>query len=267
MRFVHDTRDAKGLKRDYDKGLQVICAGLPRCATSSLQAAMEDNLGFGPCMHFAYIAADVSQLKLVHAALMEDDKDKRQAILHQIFDGYLATADFPGMAFLDDLIEMYPDAKVVLNRRQTPEQWAASISGTIKFLGSKPFAALTCLWPTNYWNYQIHETFKWRIRQRRGGVNVFGTGVYDGHLRFVRDLCKRKGKDYFEWEPTMGWEGMCKFLDKPVPSVPFPRVNDTATMKKMAWFLAFRGLVAWMFVFSLPFLALRLYNKLLTLLA
>jgi len=260
MRFVHDTRKP----RQMEKPMQVICAGLPRCATSSLQAAMEDNLDCGPCMHFAYIAADVPSLKIVHAALLEDDKEKRQKLLHQIFDGYQATADFPGMAFLDDLIDMYPDAKIVLNRRQTPAQWSASISGTIKMLGSKPFHALTCLWPTNYWNYQIHEAFKWRVRQRRGNVDVFGEGVYDGHINFVKDLCKRRNKEVFEWEPTMGWDGLCKFLDKPKPDVPFPRVNDTATMKKMAWFLAFRGLLAWIAVFSLPFVAYRIFTTLMS---
>ena len=30
-----------------------------------------------------------------------------------------------------------------------------------------------------------------------------------------------------------GWEPLCKFLDLPVPDIPFPRVNDSASMKSM----------------------------------
>ena len=29
-----------------------------------------------------------------------------------------------------------------------------------------------------------------------------------------------------------GWEPLCKFLDKPVPGVPFPRVNETKAVQE-----------------------------------
>jgi len=30
-----------------------------------------------------------------------------------------------------------------------------------------------------------------------------------------------------------GWEPICKFLGKPIPKVPFPRLNDRAAIKAM----------------------------------
>ena len=43
-------------------------------------------------------------------------KEERQALMRSIFaeGGYKATVDFPGSMFAEDLVEMYPDAKVLL---------------------------------------------------------------------------------------------------------------------------------------------------------
>jgi hypothetical protein len=94
----------------------VIAAGLPRCATSSLQTAFDNHLNLSPCMHMARVAPYSSKLKTCYLAIKEPDKTKRQALLCPLFDGYVATCDYPGAFVVDDLLEMYPDAKVVLNK-------------------------------------------------------------------------------------------------------------------------------------------------------
>ena len=45
------------------------------------------------------------------------DKATRQALIRKIYkkDSYRATVDFPPALLVDDLIEMYPDAKVTQN--------------------------------------------------------------------------------------------------------------------------------------------------------
>ena len=48
-------------------------------------------------------------------ALEEPDRAKRHKLLHHIFDGYAATSDAPGAVFPADLMDMYPDAAIVLN--------------------------------------------------------------------------------------------------------------------------------------------------------
>jgi hypothetical protein len=107
VHYINDTRSADPSKSS--RQLEVIGAGLPRCATPSLQAALESpQLGYAPCMHMTHIAPFVDQLNLVLAALREEDRECRQKIPHKIFDGYAATADFPGVAFIDDLMDMYP---------------------------------------------------------------------------------------------------------------------------------------------------------------
>ena len=42
------------------------------------------------------------------------DKDARQQLIREIYEdgGYAATVDFPGSLFVEDMIALYPDAKV-----------------------------------------------------------------------------------------------------------------------------------------------------------
>jgi hypothetical protein len=138
IHYINDTRSADPSKSS--RQLEVIGAGLPRCATSSLQAALESpQLGFAPCMHMAHIAPFVDQLNLVLATLREEDRERRQKTLHKIFDGYAATADFPGVAFIEDLMDMYPDAQIILNGRKPGQEWADSIQNSLAFFASASY--------------------------------------------------------------------------------------------------------------------------------
>lgn len=42
------------------------------------------------------------------------------------------------------------------------------------------------------------------------------------------------------FEPSQGWEPLCKFLGRPVPEQPFPHVNDTQDFKDMVQFVRTR---------------------------
>lgn len=61
----------------------------------------------------------------------EPDKTKRHVMLRDMLDEYEAIVDYPGCFLVDDLLELYPDAKVILGLRSSPEQWRQSISTTL----------------------------------------------------------------------------------------------------------------------------------------
>jgi hypothetical protein len=257
MRFISDDPNTRDLS--YKGGPKIIAAGLSRCATSSLQYGLENDLGFGPCMHMAYVAPHVEMLKLCHDALLETDKAKRQKILHKIFDGYQATADFPGMAFVDDLMEMYPDAKVILNQRESAQKWHKSITGTLKFFSEKRYLLICYLWSTDYCHWKVHQAAKvcWnrRFNIGDGPDGIFVVETYDRHNNWVRETAKKNGKTILEWQPAQGWEPICKFLDKPVPQKPFPRLNDENAVKTLITILVTRGLLSWAALLASPALA------------
>ena len=47
-----------------------------------------------------------------------------------------------------------------------------------------------------------------------------------------------------ESDITDGWEPLCTFLNKPMPDIPFPRVNDADARKEMAATMVRKGLEA-----------------------
>lgn len=250
MRFVSDASDG-----DHSaKGpcLQVLGAGLPRCATSSLQEALEmPVLGYAPCMHMAHIAPHAARLRIVIAAMQEPDRARRQALLHRIWDGYQSTTDFPGFWFIDDLMDMYPDAAIVLNQRPGGgAAWWRSLDDSLMFFASRTYR-LACLpFATDRLHYRIHMLVAARM-QDRFGVDRLGPHFYDVYQRYVVREAEKRGRPVLLWQPRDGWAPLCKFLGRPVPAgVDFPHVNDAATMTILKRVLVARGLLAWAALFA-----------------
>lgn len=102
----------------------MIGAGFGRTGTSSLKVALE-KLGFGPCYHITELFDHPEHVRLREPAVRGEPVD-----WEEIFHGYQATVDWPGAAFYEELMEKYPDAKVILTVR-APERWYASILNTI----------------------------------------------------------------------------------------------------------------------------------------
>ena len=103
--------------------MKVIGAGLPRTATLTQKISLE-MLGFGPCYHMVNVLADLS-LAPKWAAAFDGNAD-----WDAIFGGSQASVDWPGSFFWRELIEYYPDAKVLLSVR-SGEAWANSMKNTI----------------------------------------------------------------------------------------------------------------------------------------
>ncbi|KAK5995304.1 hypothetical protein PT974_03705 [Cladobotryum mycophilum] len=257
MRFILDNIDSK---READgQQMKVIGAGLSRCATSSLQAALEmPPLGYFPCMHMAHVLPYSERAQIVIDALREDDKEKRQALLHKIFDGYQATTDFPGFWFIDDLMDMYPDAAVVLNQRKGgAAAWVKSFDDSIGF-----FSTLTyylCCFPikTDRLHWTTHQVVRQRCVQRWGVKNIDDEAFYDFFQGYVLQEAEKRGRKVLQWRADEGWEPLCEFLGKEPPkNEPFPWVNDAAQMKFFKRVLIARGVLSWLTILGSAYMAL-----------
>ena len=184
-------------------------------------------------------------MRILSQAQHENDRQERQRLLSQLFDGYNASSDFPAFAFVDDVLDMYPDAKVILNRRRTPQEWVKSVRSSLAFFSTWQYHLLTYWVPFSYWHYYAYVDYK-RLAKRRFGVDdIFTVECYERHNQWVRDLAAARGKQVLEWEPDDGWESLCRFLECKVPDEPFPRTNETAEIKKLQFVLVKNGLWAW----------------------
>lgn len=225
-------------------GIQVIGAGLPRTATSSLQAALH-QLGYQPCQHMVSdVIRDIGGLGHQWTqALQARDKVTRHAILREICKDYRAIVDAPGCFFVEDLMEIYPEAKVVLGLRKSPEAWLKSYNetiGTVRY--NYTWYSLGFLLPPVrwMWNFGLHWE---KINRDRYHTPVSTLETYHHHNDYIRRVVPKHR--LLEFEPSQGWEPLCKFLEKPIPDSPYPRLNDAKEMQRVLFYSHFVGAGLW----------------------
>lgn len=208
--------------------LALIGAGLGRTGTLSLKAALE-RIGYGPCYHMIEVlkAPERARHWLQPPRSGSHDWDT-------IFCGYRATVDWPAAAFWRELVECYPDAKVLLSRRD-PDRWYDSVMDTIYPVmmqgppehAPEPLHAFQALVSA----LVFERTFGSRLADRAHAKRVF-----EAHNQAVIDAVP--ASRLLVCQPGDGWEPLCRFLDVPVPDEAFPHLNDTA------WYRAHTGLPA-----------------------
>jgi len=191
--------------------LKVIGAGQSRTGTLSLKFALE-HLGFGPCCHAAELLSRLAEqfplwMKVVQGA---PDWDA-------IFDGFNSTVDFPTNKYWRELAAYYPDAKVILSTRDA-ESWFESLQRTVNSPEAREKTDKSPLIPIL--RQMLLDHTPERIGDREFMLEFFRTWnaeVIDT-LPPERLLVCQLGD---------GWEPLCAFLNVPVPTEPYPRINSS----------------------------------------
>lgn len=240
VRFIANAGDGPARR----SSLKVIGAGLPRTATSSLQAALEE-LGFSPCLHMAEIIPRADRQQLLLDALHEKDKARRQKLVHQLVDGYAAVCDLPAIFFLTDLMDMYPNAQVILGRRSSAELWARSCYRSLGFFFTRRFFWIGLLWHTDRLWYRLNMSILEWCAERFGETTVFSASFYEAYNKAVVDTVEKRGRQVLDFKPEDGWQPLCEFLCRDIPSKEFPRVNEQKTFAIIRAILISRGIVCW----------------------
>ena len=184
-------------------------------------------------------------MKTLCAAMNEHDQRKRRRMLHEVFDGYNASSDWPGFAFLEDLLDMYPNVKIILNKRRTPNEWQSSVKSSLSYFSTWRYHLLTYWSPMCSYHFKMYRTFMRLAKARYGVDDIFSEECYNRHNQWVRNVAAGQGKDVLEWEPTDGWSPLCAYLGYNEPDEAFPRVNETVEIDRLKWLLMKKGLEAW----------------------
>lgn len=190
--------------------LKVIGSGLGRTGTLSTKLALE-QLGFGPCHHMVEVFLHPESVPLwIAAGGGKPDWDA-------IFDGYASMVDHPGSLYWRELMDHYPDAKVLHTVRDA-DKWFDSTQATI-FSPTSP-----------------------GMQAKAGPMKTFFDAVlgrYGGDLHdraFMTDFFRRHTEAVVAGVPkdrllvlnvAEGWGPLCAFLGVPVPDTPYPRENST----------------------------------------
>jgi Sulfotransferase domain len=189
--------------------LKVIGSGMGRTGTHSLKLALEKLLG-APCYHMMEVFPRPHHFKLWTAAARGENTD-----WHALFDGFVAAVDWPAAAFWEEISAAFPEA-IILHSERDPESWWKSASATIfaKREGGPPPPMKEML------GALMGARFTADIYDKDAAIAAYKRN--NAHVRAAAPKDR-----LLLWSPGDGWGPICKALELPVPTEPFPHSNTT----------------------------------------
>ena len=214
--------------------MKVICAGWGRTGTRSLKYALE-HINGQPSYHMQNILLNKKDAKKWHDLIFINNKKYNW---DSIYKGYGACLDFPSCNYYKELMEFYPDAKVILNLRDD-ESWVKSWnvlnnqilkSFTFRFIAKLP-----------YTSFKLHKDI--HNEMILGSRGAFGGAKTDEEKMQKFNDWNQSVIDYVPkdrllvYKVSEGWDPICKFLNVNISDIPFPYKNKTKNMGHMSRFI------------------------------
>jgi hypothetical protein len=149
----------------------------------------------------------------------------------ELFERYRAAVDWPACHYYQELMEVFPEAKVILTTRD-PDQWYESMTSTLYRLktaaderlrarlavigGSTEPATENRIWG---------QIFAGRFTDRQYAIEVFERHNAEviSHVPADRLLV---------YQVSEGWAPLREFLGIPSPDVSFPQINTTQSFRE-----------------------------------
>ncbi|KAK8076794.1 hypothetical protein PG994_004066 [Apiospora phragmitis] len=208
----------------------------------SMKAALE-QLGYGPCHHLLEPTCQITRLRKSAAILEMPGGKKRQQALKRLLEGYEAYLDSPSSACVDDLLALYPEAKVILTTRKDGQSWLESYASVFQPLTSLSFrvagfwvpGAYNCARMVAGWN-RVYE-------ERLPGIQVPSADLHESHSAHIRTIVPPGS--LLEFPVGSGWKPFCNFLSQPIPQQGFPRQNERNYLLNINRLTYVCGLLIW----------------------
>nr|XP_039263590.1 uncharacterized protein LOC120339504 isoform X2 [Styela clava] len=167
--------------------MKIICAGLQKTGTKSIAEALR-ILGYDVHDAFEQLLYDRELWdKIVANTVTTEDY---QRILRDVD----AVIDWPAVAVWEQIMEAFPDAKVILTIRSNEDEWYGSMKNQCKV------------------------------------TNNYVPSRYRQHNLYVNSICPEK--KLLIYNVKEGWEPLCRFLNKEIPEQTFPKVNVKGEIMK-----------------------------------
>ncbi|WP_260516603.1 sulfotransferase family protein [Aliiroseovarius sp. M344] len=165
-------------------------------------------LGFGPTHHMFEVIDSQTQTDLWREVVSGGAPD-----WDKLFAGFFACVDWPSAHYWRELVQRYPDAKVILTTRPA-DAWWRSIDKTILQYTNAPDS------PDNVFSQKLvgDQVFGGRPVTRDRAISV-----YEAHQKSViREVASDR---LLVYKVGDGWKPLCRHLGVDVPDQPFPNRN------------------------------------------
>jgi hypothetical protein len=171
-------------------------------------------LGFGPCHHMMETHAHDEQRDLWRELAKGAAPD-----WNKLFAGYRSCVDWPSAFYWRELIEFYPDARVVLTYR-SPESWWKSFENTIlEFTqrnNDQDSLGIALI---------ENQVFDGEPENREKAI-----ALYEANVQAVKETVP--ADRLLVYNLGDGWGPLCAHLGVPVPAQPYPKRNSTTEFRK-----------------------------------
>lgn len=234
-------------------GQGILCVGLPRSGTASLMLALSilgiDNVhhalkekqnprhfyewGRAAWCNLPYLRTRFSKPSY-YVSPYDSLLPWTRTDWDRLVGSYRATTDL-GSLFTEQLIRAYPEARVIVVERPVDkwmesfgdifiDHWFFGIHGFVlcrlapwlEMSGSSSLRDMML-----GWLQADSETEAWERMPM----------AHKEHFAMVRKIVPPE--QLVELRLEDGWEPLCRFLDVPIPDVPFPHVNEKASLQKV----------------------------------
>jgi len=260
--------------------MEIICAGYPKTSSKSCSTCLR-TLGF----KVADYVETAEFLSEVWHEYINGKCSIKKVIDEYNKQGFQANQDIPGNLYWEELFHASPNAKVILTVRDSTEVWNRSLINFMRqecarfgnpgFWLFHRFSSLGWTSPKMLRMVDIVEdtkrfffgrfaqevkwfpanwtVFTWQRQQEL--IIPFWEAMqdkYEAQIRRVKEVVPED--QLLVWNIKEGWEPLCKFLEKPVPSVPIPHDNKTGDVeflekyfmesevgKEMFWYMKFHA--------------------------
>ncbi|KAH8725376.1 hypothetical protein GQ44DRAFT_707000 [Phaeosphaeriaceae sp. PMI808] len=230
------------IERTRTKPMRILVLGMCRTGTTSIAVALR-KLGYTP-HQMREVLLNPKELALWEEAINVTLLAPRdRPVKHQTqspygkseFDKLLAdydvVMDLPGCVFAKELIEAYPEAKVILTTRDYTA-WEQSMQESIwclctwrlfalaRYFGITEMAPLMRL---------IHSVFRVHNGNTYGGPQT--SAAFEKHYATVRSLVPEDRLLEINPDDTT-WDPVCTFLNRKVPKEAYPKMHEEKAMRQ-----------------------------------
>ena len=195
--------------------MKIICAGHGKTGTKSIGKALR-HLGFTvfdweeQTFDFLDHWVDVFQ-------------NGAKPDVKRVYQNADVCVDFPGNFFYEEILEAFPDCKVILSVREE-DSWIESLVCQLNALAALRSWVVSMVSPTAS---KMECVFDSTLNATIGSCNTKSTYVIRKRYRIHNHRVKSivPADKLLIYNVTQGWEPLCEFLECEVPTVAFPHEN------------------------------------------
>jgi len=237
--------------------LEIIGAGFGRTGTVSLSKAIDILYSPQKCYHFIEIWKNPNHPAKWTQILTGVKNQKID--WNDIFgeNKYVATMDHPCCDYFEDLMNQYPQAKIILSEHPGGEDaWLLSritleelnlmlFTWPIRPLSQIIFWIINKLWKTSIPPTVQISDFEKLLDLIDGPIyGPFRNRNRDQYIQRYRNRIAKVQEivpesRLLKFKATDGWEPLCAFLGKPIPALPFPKedYHGTKNIQKLVRYI------------------------------